>query len=105
MPEPSPQSPKSFLGLSRFKGWLSALARAAKLEEEVSRQSRRADQMDALFEELKQHVWESFRQIADVNQRSEERHRKLEKETEELIQSQADLSQREAEGREQFVDG
>ena len=94
MPEPSPHSPKSFLGLSRFKGWLSALARAAKLEEEVSRQSRRADQMDALFEELKQHVWESFRQIADVNQRSEERDGHIQAKTEEI-------AQREAEARKQ----
>ena len=40
-------------------------------------QIARANQMDVLFEELKQHVWESFRQIAEANQRLAETNQRL----------------------------
>ena len=43
----------------------SATNSARVLEAQIAR----ANQMDVLFEELKQHVWESFRQIAEANQR------------------------------------
>ena len=33
--------------------------------------------MDVLFEELKQHVWESFRQIAEANQRLADTNQRL----------------------------
>lgn len=51
----------------------SATNSARVLEAQIAR----ANQMDVLFEELKQHVWESFRQIAEANQRLAETNQRL----------------------------
>jgi ubiquinone/menaquinone biosynthesis C-methylase UbiE len=64
----------SILGLDRLAAWLRVISQVTRINDAVAHQSTRLDQIDALFEELKQHVWESFRQIADVNQKSEEKH-------------------------------
>jgi ubiquinone/menaquinone biosynthesis C-methylase UbiE len=62
--------------LHRLRSWLSAILSTADMALVQKAQIARADQMDVLFEELKQHVWDSFRRIdeakAELNQRLEE---------------------------------
>ena len=42
---------------------------AARMDQRMDQMAATANQMGVLFEELKQHVWESFRQIGEANQR------------------------------------
>ena len=44
-------------------------ARSDQMAATADQMGATADQMGVLFEELKQHVWESFRQIGEANQR------------------------------------
>jgi ubiquinone/menaquinone biosynthesis C-methylase UbiE len=80
--DPFPKQPPSLPKLHRLRSWFSAIVSTAEMARVLKAQIARADQMDVLFEELKQHVWDSFRRIdeakAELNQRLDEINQRLE---------------------------
>lgn len=85
--DPASNRQGSVSALQRLWSWISGIPAVSDIRNIadvttnsariLGAQIARADQMDVLFEELKQHVWESFRLIAEANQRLAEMNQRL----------------------------
>jgi DNA polymerase III psi subunit len=85
--DPASNRQGSVSALQRLWSWISGIPAVSDIRNIadvttnsariLGAQIARADQMDVLFEELKQHVWESFRLIAEANQRLAETNQRL----------------------------